>query len=67
VQQQLKSAENLTLSSTLGVGYRVRPQPAMALRVSRLVEELIEELQGPHRVLHWLTVMGDPPSPLSLP
>jgi hypothetical protein len=63
VQQQLKGAENLTLSFTMGVGYRVRPQPAIALRVSRLVEEVLGELQGPSKILHWLTIMGTLPPP----
>ena len=58
VHQQLKGAENLTLSLMLGVGYRVRPQPAIALKVSRLVEELLGELQGPQRILYWLNIMG---------
>lgn len=56
--QQLIEAENMTLSITLGLSQRVRPQPAIALRVSRNVEELLGDLQGPGRILYWLDILS---------
>ena len=59
VHQQLMGPENVALSFTLGLGYQLRPPPAITLRVSRVVEELLGDLQGPGMIRHWLTLLGE--------
>ncbi len=56
--QQLCDDVSMTLSVTLGLSQRVKPQPAIALRVSRNVEEIIADVEGPGKILHWLKILG---------
>ena len=50
--------DNVALTFTMGLGYRLRPPPAITLRASRVVEELLGDLQGPGMIRHWLTLLG---------
>ena len=56
--QQLSEDVSVTMTVTLGLGQRVKPQPAIALRVSRNVEEIIADVEGPAKILYWLKILG---------
>lgn len=48
----------MTLTVSLGLSQRVTPKPAIALRVSRNVEEILGDIEGPAKILHWLKILG---------
>lgn len=54
----MTGAENAALTFTAAVGLRVRPPPAIRLRASRIVEEILGDIDGPARVLHWLQLLS---------
>ena len=47
------------MSFSLGLGFRIRPNAAISLRVSRLVEEILGDLDGPGRLQYWLDLLGE--------
>ena len=59
VHEQLCSEENVAVSFSLGLGCRIRPNAAISLRVSRLVEEILGDLDGPGRLQYWLDLLGE--------